>query len=1109
MDKQTQLSRPSLNLESRPGGGCIANFQIGTCPISGPVILAAIDGKSIEGLNRDEINSLLTGPPGSTVELSVLTVHARLKDITVSRSIPADRPNLERPTINFEQVDIRNLQPANDGRESDGLDIEARAAINLALRGVNQWPLENKKTSLSGFLKLASVDYEVGALSSGDAAFNEAERRIKRPLEAAVLVGAEAPDLLETLCAVGREADAERLIGAWPSSGTWSFFRSDHFYKDPIWSALREGKKEKAERYLRNYLRVSRMSGDLGSHWLHLYYKQVGRYRDALALYPARLDHAEHGYLGWMSVQESCAVLNERAFLEYKLGEEAKAKDTLNQAVAQFYSALDAEQIACVEKTPGLYPKLSDLKDTLASLENGKGFTRDPLPTEQLLNHNRPDIRASFEAVVAGKKAKSLRLLNGLLSRYPQSSDELSDYHGQVSLYCSILNLARRMSDRGWTTESTNVLDSLLAKTHGANANPAAKIYLVSELIYNKRFKSQSEQDEQWLKLSAINPGPVSGPGWGGTSSVGSFSNLLRGLALNFYYAEEFDRAAFFMNRALAEFERESIATTESNSSIGSFANRKALFLLSEAIVSEGKGNTAKSIKLIHEAISLSNTPSTYCNYALIELAYEFGRHGRSRSAIDFLKRMRKEDRTLDTSPEAASQLERDTALVRLLYLSGEINEAYSLANSLALTVVPERAPPLLSWLRASCAERLGHFGLAARLYKNVDNSSSYYYLRVVDSEMTLRKAIALAERSSDFDKAELAKMYLEAARELSIRNSPELVYKLRSKAISLLPDNSVEKFRWKNNLFSMKCFSHLTGIKEDIPEDRPEWAKRKWPGLSKFERWQLNTQIDLAQEADEKRFSDGRELWEQVVAFELAHGFIDAGLEQARKNLSRYSKADAVLFKRPVGSLLIAERLAAVGRERDAEKFLDDVVAKVRSVAGEHSVQAQAQLVDLFAYYLSRKEYEKAETVLNQILSYDLTTGPTPIQYDSVSHCGPGTEQPGDAVAITAALIELLPPSDKDVGRRIHFLKMILAAHERALKADDERLVVILKTIAETYFATKNYQEAQKYYDRAYAINRNYYKRSAAVWKSGNHFCDNLRALGRKEEAAELEELQ
>ncbi len=252
---------------------------------------------------------------------------------------------------------------------------------------------------------------------------------------------------------------------------------------------------------------------------------------------------------------------------------------------------------------------------------------------------------------------------------------------------------------------------------------------------------------------------------------------------------------------------------------------------------------------------------------------------------------------------------------------------------------------------------------------------------------------------------------------------------------------------------------------------------------------------------------------WNELALNEMQAGLTSKGLEHERKAMQMYSLKDAAgctssalgyLGDRVIGTL-------TPDHSAEAEKLLVDAVERTKTVTGTKSVFTQAQIGDLFVFYVHQKNYNAALKTLDQALDFDLSTGPTPSQALRINQNIRGRVRPHTSVGVIHMILLAIQEVEKtEPAFSITAVEKVLKAQEPYLTANDERLVEPLGALADAYFQAKKYKEADGYYSQAYKIAERYHPESAfAVHQCGQNFLANLKEVGRSEEADRLSRLK
>jgi tetratricopeptide (TPR) repeat protein len=252
--------------------------------------------------------------------------------------------------------------------------------------------------------------------------------------------------------------------------------------------------------------------------------------------------------------------------------------------------------------------------------------------------------------------------------------------------------------------------------------------------------------------------------------------------------------------------------------------------------------------------------------------------------------------------------------------------------------------------------------------------------------------------------------------------------------------------------------------------------------------------------------------LWYQLANDEINAGLTSEGLEHERHAMRLYSSENVGEFG-VLGNLSsrIIPTLVAQGHSAQAEWLLKEGVDRIRIVAGPKSVASQAQLAELFLFYVRHNNFSSALRVLDLVLDFDLSTGEAPSQ--SLTHFVNAKLplQPTSSTAVIHSVLLGLRKAEKiEPSFTIIVLEKILKAQEVYLPVQDERLIETLAALGDAYFQAKKYSEADGYYNRAYETTKQYYPEGGyAVQQCGANFLANLKEVGRLEESERLSTLK
>ncbi|MBX9951600.1 MAG: hypothetical protein K2Y39_20685 [Candidatus Obscuribacterales bacterium] len=806
--KQKQGKAPAT-LTRGEAGEYLISFKTAQGYPSEWATLVSINKKDLSALSEKEISALLYGPVGSTVEIEALLSDGKLKTADLGREAVTKGPLWEHNTIAYSFYDNRSFENWNGAFVSDSLDIEARASQNLILRYANEWPESGRKPLSEALLCAALTNYEVGNLDAGDEYLILSEKEFVPGSRWHLGQNRQLCKAVKLLTSLGRCTDAGKIIDMESAGGTLSEFSADEAFKELVVAQLRENKLEAVATADKFPLVMKKFpsSGSLDRKWVGDVYAKCGEFKKALNSY----DQVVRGYPDWddqwQNVVSLAATVLSRAHVQDKLGRRDAAKTAIEQMIRKFEAKLSRDRIAIIEKMPGVFPKLSNLKSSLAGLDSGA-----PISFHDDLRSLAPDylnIRQCHDAIKRGDRVSATRLINLYLVRYRGNVPEPTESDIQ-NLYCSILTLGREMSNHGWLETSTDVLQKLRCEAEGKDANSMARVFLLFELAYNAD-KLTGQSNIQWKELEEN----YYGTGSSKKGSIGSdlvWSERLRRLAIAFYYADELQRAEALINKALASSNKE-IRNSRAITYLDGASGEKIMMLLDAACIAAKQKKFDVAEAYWKQILSLPALCRDEFRHTVVELCSVYLASGKREKAIEMLQSIRARPglqatsaKEVDRNPFQAGKgvTELDLYLAKLLLDAGRAKEAYVIARAVAT-----KGPDRLSWPQcivvAKCSEAAGDFALAAKCFglRNWTRSPLLFDNHASDLHY-LEKALMLAEKVPRFDKGTLAKLCIEVG-ESSSFNQPERAYRAYKRAYGLIPASDPRKSKVLQKIENLK----------------------------------------------------------------------------------------------------------------------------------------------------------------------------------------------------------------------------------------------------------------------------------------------------------------
>jgi hypothetical protein len=553
-------------LETQASGAYLIRFENGTHGFGDLCTLLSINKMVIRNFSREQIEHLLRGPIGSTIEIEFMLPDGRVKTNSLSRRAFKNEAlwKCDALGITYNNYDDRNDRNWNGAFVEDSLDIEARASQNLIKRAAREYDSEPTNAIGTASLPAALTNYEVGKIDSGDADLDTCLKTYQAALGWRLTQNRQLDKSVRTLMSVHKEKEAARLLKIAREAGNNNELESA--YEQLALCQLKTDKTAALatlEQFEREVI-GGRYSNE--NPTMALIYEQAGDYKKSAEIYARIIKKTGQWSIQWTGAAQIARYKMHLAYAQNKTGERDSAIATIKDAIDKM-NTLPTDQIANLERMPGISPKVSDLKSALDALQNGQEISEMKEAGAAEKQEVFPDIRECFTAIKSHDKAKALRLTNSFLGQYSGHVPNVFESSGKQNLYCSILTLAREMTNVGWINESDSVLNRLGRAAEGKDANGLAKAYLQAEVAFNAS-KKKNEASSEWSKLESlwhVFPKPITPTGSDQTADDKiapevkrafkdiAFSTRLRILALIYYYAGELERAQLFLNRAMQE----------------------------------------------------------------------------------------------------------------------------------------------------------------------------------------------------------------------------------------------------------------------------------------------------------------------------------------------------------------------------------------------------------------------------------------------------------------------------------------------------------------------------------------------------------------------------
>lgn len=1104
-------ARAPITLNQNYFNGVSIAFQEPPLTSMNSATLVSIDRQDLRSKTLVEIDRLLYGPPGSTVELEVVLPDGQCKTIATTRQtllkqrrfIQVDERTLDLVTSQLDQADCRNW---NSALVQSNLDIPARAIQALVVRSSQRAPVPKGNMISIAALCAALTNYEVGNIKGGDYYISQFSKELDPSQRMLLNQNRNIGDAVNVLLSVGREKEANQILNVIHKQNGNDKFRRINDEAAILKAFVAHGVTPEIQSSSNIFNETKILWHSVDLNYLADFQRKSGHDLEALELYqkglqqlaPNQLD-AEHFLFNHL---RSYALFRSSE-IQGKLGKQDMAIKSLDQCAAIFGSANKQLLEAC-ERMPFFFPRLSDIQTLRTQLNSRATATAIP-PVE--FNLDQADhsygniyklIRDCDESITQGNLDMALRQINALLDRCELDNLPEQSNHPQ-SLFCSILSLARNFTDKGWIDESTSVLLRLSKIAKIKSLTSISNSLVTAELVYNaesvpskKKTKAQDRSADLWNKLQIeFSLTKIENSG----KTDYSLNEKLRRLAVCYYYADDIKRAGFFSSRATACLSEEGIPPgykirRKSSGSLG----EEILLLLDRACISAKQEMFDEADSLVQQIFSKPAIELEGYDETVVELASIYTSKGKASQAESIL---RSAVRNMPMQNGGAFRPKPirspvQAALAKMLFDRNEYREAKSLMGS-AIFASANMATSDMYVIAGECAERLYQYSDAASYYEQAAKSNTFFSFALVtsaDFELTyLDKAQKMAEKDPNFDKKHLAQLCMEIARQKQASpDQLETSYRMYERAGELFTDTDPLKASALVNRANIMAMNSGYGPKAvRSPEE-------------------LTLRLQAARLAEKHNDNSTQKYWFDLASAE-ADSKPDLAIEHARHAIALYTGKEMFAYPFYTG---LTHSLNKQGRTSEVVMLMNEAIKRVKSARGSTSLSAQAQMLVLFHFYVLIKNETEALKVLDNILLFDSGMGNrTSVGFRSRCFFGPGPHflNNDDIIVDIRRTAESIRSKERQFALTI--LNRILVAQKRLLPKDDELIGRTLVSLGDYYFFEDNMLEAIRSYSEAFRISKLYMSPDRAIAPMLNRYQEALKKTGKENEAKKLGTLQ
>lgn len=1016
--------------------------------------LVSIDGCSLLNKSWPEIKLLLAGPVDSTVVLELITTNGELIKRSLARTLNHTQDQRRITPIQFAEklraIDQRTCANWNSGEIDQNLDIFAKASSRQAMERALRFIPSPEDSNLVVTTALAAmIDMqEAGELESADS-YLKIIQHDKAKTKKETFKHDDLLLAVSNLSYSGREPEALQLATTFLDAQDWhevspvdswdSYYRVKFLREVTQLDSATSNSKVQA---LAKQIQSQYLSTPAHLTWLGKYFERSNQSAIAEAFYRGQsvswLKKIEQSSaLKLEDLQIATEVLYCRAQLAAKSGNYSSASTILKSALKLITERTSEVKQQQLNNLPLYFPKPKEIVLALSRVQKQQTMPAVPtLATEQTAKEVFKIVASFYQALSARNFEKAQKSSNALLQYYlaqPQFVAANQGWGGysrehslrtRQNLYLINLSMARKMADLGKFQASSNIIAklqrSLPSKQSWPDSIKAQGLFLNAELVFNQA--QQRKQGKTYNSKSSVEPLRWQSP--------------LRLLAMSYHYAGERSRAQYFIESALTQVQKKVEHTGNTRAKLAAPDRELSLLHLDSACIYAANQKTLLSERHFERSMNLCQSLSEDLVATAVELAYIYKDQSRAEKSLAVVEKL-----------ETKVKRPTDSVLLKKAYLLlAEIHfekHNWTLALEAALKAIACKT--LYStepyYIAGRSAEKLGDIAVAVHYYFEAPGYRESGLPTSDPSAVTFLAEAALSAKDNPITRKqdELIASLLKEAESDPSDSYGALVFSQQALALMRRDDAARPALLLRICKLKATMDSSPQIIKENIL-------------LAK----------EAAELASKKHLPDASKYWLSLACYEAQLGHVEAATQHGKMAISLYDKTDPAFLhiQQVLPAFGLTYLLKKNGGSAQAEQLLQEAVERVNSIAGEGSIEAQAQMACQFEYYLQDKNFSKANQILKKILSCNCCQKHTPVpplvEADYIT-----SEQ--ILGKIRFALIESVRSTDCEFAQQA--LKQILTKQETETPQGSLQLAKTWEAIAETYARAENTTSAYAAY--------------------------------------------
>lgn len=984
--KGTQ-GRPKLRLKFADDAGCMVEHYDDN---EGPQFsfkLFSIEGAKLTEKSPGQIRQMLQGQIGSTVQIEVVNARDQIEKFTFTRYGPNAFPDTEykehdlsNTARNFEEEGIFGWPETphlniGDYWDHRNVDLFTRAKMRSIIQSLLKQPATDamKDSELLQNLLLAAENCDTVGDTETALEFLKIFNSKASTSENSTFDLERNRNTLQYLFETGRFKHCDTVL-----KNIFDFSNANKAGKgsyNTLFARLKYAEwlqsKDKRSAQMLTLAIYDELKKESSRFWRDYYQRDLaallsnfGQFDKAIECLSwkepiANLQKYESGTLGMDEIRAYADNAVKIACIKHKK-DDTDAGAYLQELSKLYQKHMTDEKEQIASQLPGYHPNLKDIQ-TLISQTESKASMLTPWQNKNLdvfVEDKFFNIEKCHEAIAKKDKNAYLPLIAKIKEWY--ETEVPFDYypHHRINLYCSLLQIARLLSNHSDFDSSNHLLDYLADKIKNKEQQPLNSIFIHIEKAINAE-RSKQPSDLAWSVLDHDALLSYNSWKWG----INKEDKKPSPKAAQLLWALESDRRFAALYNTIGDTDRATICLDHCNELLTQLQNEDASKWMKDIAASmynlERAITLAKCGRLNRAYIDAQQANAEYpelkyrcehLQFSFIQayiirslvLAEVFADQNKLPEAIKIASSSHHnsfnltEKNLADVSSRETSHVVRemrDDALVNAYLAKYYFALGQNLqAQKCILRAVKQRQnnvpKPLTKFASKISVSNGEHAEAAKQILLNFD-----------DDIANLENAKEYAEKAKNFKSDELANLYLRLAVNYQRKNDKEKCNLYFEKALPLLSDEDPGK---------IKVLQHIN--------------------ISKAEKERLPYLLQAAQLAEKYNPRFQSSYWFGVARVEVDAKEFDQAIIHLKKGISTSQASSDYRFNSLVPTYLLIA-LAKGGKQQEADALSTEVLKKTAQIYGNDSHVFARQANDIIQYFQLTKRPDLALKLFDTVI--------------------------------------------------------------------------------------------------------------------------------------------